>query len=59
MLNNQPKPKPRETTIDDLIFQYRDTIEVMEAKMNKLNQIINVKDEKIRILEERIERLGI
>ena len=42
-----------------MIYEYRDTIETMETKMNKLHQILNVKDEKIRILEERIERLGL
>ena len=44
---------------DDVILELKETIEVLEAKMNKLHQILNVKDEKIRILDERMIRLGI
>lgn len=43
---------------DDVILQLKETIEVLEAKMNKLHQILGVKDEKIRILEDRMNKLA-
>ncbi len=43
----------------ELIHELRETIEILESKIKKLNQIVQIKDEKIRILENRLFENGL
>ena len=44
---------------DVMIMQLRETIDILEGKMNRLGKMLNVKDEKIRLLEEKTMALGV
>ena len=48
-----------EASKDEAIVELRDTVEILEQKLNKMHQMLKVKDDKIRILEEKLFQLGV
>lgn len=49
----------KESHAGEAVKELKETVEILEAKINKLNQVINIKDEKIRILEKRLFENGL
>ena len=50
--------QPPEVNKDDIILELKESVEILEKKINKLNQMLKIKDDKIRILEEKLFQFG-